>query len=69
MLGTRRSELLSARWGDIDLNQNVSRILQTKDGDSHLPRLRTPALAILEKAALAWQEASEAVAKHFVARS
>jgi integrase len=67
MLGTRRSELLSARWDDIDLNQNISRIPQTKDGDSHLPRLRTPALAILEEPSRG-TNASEAVAKHFVAR-
>jgi integrase len=66
MLGTRRSELLSARWHDINLNQNISRIPQTKDGDSHLLPLRTPAVAILEK--LRGKNASGSGAKHLVAR-
>lgn len=48
MLGTRRTELLSARWRDIDLEQRTWRIPETKDGESHLLPLPKPAAAILE---------------------
>jgi integrase len=48
MLGTRKSELLSMRWTDIDLTQRTWRIPETKAGNSHLLPLPTPAVAMLE---------------------
>jgi integrase len=48
LLGPRRSELLSARWVDIDLESCTWRLPTTKAGRSHLLPLPTPALAILE---------------------
>jgi integrase len=36
MLGTRKSELLSARWSDIDLDARTLRLPVTKNGRSHL---------------------------------
>lgn len=47
LLGTRRSELLSARWADIDLEQRTWRLPMTKAGRSHLLPLPTPAVEIL----------------------
>jgi integrase len=47
MLGTRKSELLSARWADIDLGARTWRIPETKDGNSHLLPLPAPTVAIL----------------------
>jgi integrase len=48
MLGTRKSELLSMRWCDIDVNQRTWRIPETKAGNSHLLPLPGPAKAMLE---------------------
>jgi integrase len=48
LLGPRRSELLSARWVDIDLPSCTWRLPTTKAGRSHLLPLPTPALAILD---------------------
>ena len=36
LLGTRRNELLPARWADIDLDQRIWRLPVTKSGRSHL---------------------------------
>jgi integrase len=47
LLGTRRSELLSARWADMDLNQCTWRLPMTKAGRSHLSPLPSPAVEIL----------------------
>jgi integrase len=47
MLGTRKSELLSARWADFDLEARTWRIPETKDGSSHLLPLPGPTVAIL----------------------
>ncbi len=47
LLGTRRSELLSARWTDIDLEQRTWRLPMTKAGRSHLLPLPTPVVDIL----------------------
>jgi integrase len=47
LLGTRRSELLSARWADIDLEQRTWRLPMTKAGRSHLLPLPIPAVGIL----------------------
>lgn len=48
LLGPRRSELLSARWVDIDLQTFTWRLPTTKAGRSHLLPLPTAAVAILE---------------------
>ncbi len=48
LLGTRRSELLSARWADVDLTQRTLRLPTTKAGRSHLIPLPAAAIAILE---------------------
>lgn len=48
LLGPRRSELLSARWVDIDLQTRIWRLPTTKAGRSHLLPLPTPAVTILE---------------------
>ena len=47
LLGPRRSELLSARWTDIDLEQRTWRIPTTKAGRSHLLPLPQHAIEIL----------------------
>jgi integrase len=47
LLGTRRSELLSARWADIDLEQRTWRLPMTKAGRSHLLPLPTAAVDML----------------------
>jgi integrase len=47
LLGTRRSELLSARWADMDLEQQTWRIPETKAGRSHLLPLPEAAVGIL----------------------
>ena len=36
MLGTRKNELLGAKWGDIDLDARTLRLPVTKNGKSHL---------------------------------
>jgi integrase len=48
MLGTRRGELCSARWEDVDLNQRTIRLPETKAGRPHLLPLPRAAIAILE---------------------
>jgi integrase len=47
MLGTRKSELLSARWANIDLGARTWLIPETKDGNSHLLPLPSPTVDIL----------------------
>src|SRR5437762_3073017 len=47
LLGTRRSELLSARWADIDLEQQTWWLPMTKAGRSHLLPLPSPAVQVL----------------------
>jgi integrase len=46
LLGTRRNELLSAKWADIDLDQRIWRLPMTKAGRSHLLPLPTPVVEI-----------------------
>ena len=48
MLGTRKTELLTMRWADIDLTARTWRIPETKAGNSHLLPLPMPAMAMLE---------------------
>jgi integrase len=48
MLGTRKSELLSARWSDVDFEQRTLRLPKTKAGRSHLLPLPTQAVEILK---------------------
>ena len=47
MLGTRRGELLQARWADIDLAARTWRIPETKAGTPHLLPLPGPVVEIL----------------------
>jgi integrase len=49
LLGTRKSELQSARWEDMDLNQKTWRIPSTKAGRPHLLPLPKAAVEILER--------------------
>jgi integrase len=50
LLGTRRSELLAARWADIELGVKPTlRLPATKTGEPHLLPLPEAAVAILEK--------------------
>jgi integrase len=48
LLGPRKSELLCARWSDVDLETRTWRMPTTKAGRSHLLPLPTVAVAILE---------------------
>jgi integrase len=48
MLGTRKTELLTMCWTDIDLSARTWRIPETKAGNSHLLPLPGPAMTILE---------------------
>lgn len=48
LTGARRSELLSARWEDIDWQRGKLRLPDTKSGDEQLVTLNGPALAILQ---------------------
>jgi integrase len=48
LLGTRRSELLSARWQHVDFERRTLRIPETKAGRPHTLPLPNAALAILE---------------------
>src|SRR5215472_10146220 len=48
LLGTRRGELATARWADIDFAQAVLHIPNTKSGRPHLLPLPRPAVQILE---------------------
>jgi integrase len=47
MLGTRKSELLSMNWADVDLTARTWRIPETKAGNSHLLPLPGPVVDIL----------------------
>jgi integrase len=47
MLGTRKSELMTMRWADIDLDARTWRIPETKAGNSHLLPLPNPVITIL----------------------
>ena len=48
--GARRSNVLSMRWQDVDLDLGIWRIPRTKSGDSHTLPLPSMALAILDGA-------------------
>jgi integrase len=48
-LGTRRTELLEARWAKIDLERGTWRIPNTKSGNPHLLPLPTAAVEILRQ--------------------
>lgn len=48
LTGCRKSELLGARWRDIDKDRKVLRLPTTKAGRAHEIPLSAPALAILE---------------------
>ncbi|MFC1628423.1 tyrosine-type recombinase/integrase [Gemmatimonadota bacterium] len=48
LTGCRRSELLSAKWEDIDRDRQVLRLLQTKAGKEQEVPLSSSALALLE---------------------
>lgn len=48
LLGTRKSELLSAQWADVDLANRTLKIPITKTGHPHLLPLPSSALAIIE---------------------
>jgi integrase len=47
MLGTRRSELLAVRWTDIDFEQQLLRLPETKSGREHILPLPGAALQLL----------------------
>jgi integrase len=47
LLGTRKTELLSVRWADVDLEQGTLRLPITKAGRAHLLPLPTPARELL----------------------
>jgi integrase len=47
MLGTRKNELLTMRWKDIDLAQRTWRIPETKAGNTHLLPLPEPVMEML----------------------
>lgn len=49
LTGTRRSELLAARWGDLDWERKELRLPETKAGRIHYVPLSEPALALLRK--------------------
>jgi integrase len=48
LLGTRRGELLAAKWADLDLEQRTWRIPETKAGRSHLLPLPEAVVAMLQ---------------------
>jgi integrase len=48
MIGTRKNELLSARWSDFDLEKRTWTIPTTKAGRSHLLPLPAPAVEMLK---------------------
>jgi integrase len=49
LTGVRKTELLTARWADVDVARKVLRLPQTKAGRSHEVPLSAPALAILHR--------------------
>jgi len=48
LLGPRKTELLQARWIDVDLDQKTWRIPTTKAGRSHILPIPGPAIEIIE---------------------
>ena len=48
MLGSRRNELLSIRWADLDFKRQVLRLPKTKSGREHILPLPGPALELLK---------------------
>jgi integrase len=48
MLGSRRNELLSIRWADVDFEQQMLRLPETKSGREHILPLPGPALELLK---------------------
>jgi integrase len=48
MIGTRKNELLSARWSDLDLEKRTWQIPMTKAGRSHLLPIPAPATELLK---------------------
>ncbi len=49
LTGARKSELLKARWEDVDNNRAELRLVDTKAGRTHYIPLSAPALALLEQ--------------------
>lgn len=49
MLGTRKNELLGAKWGDIDLEARTLRLPVTKNGKSHLLPIPEAVLRMLQE--------------------
>ena len=49
LTGARRSNVLSMRWQDIDLEEAIWTILETKNGTSQMVPLGTEAIAILSE--------------------
>jgi len=49
LLGPRKTELLTAKWADVDLTAKTWLKPETKSGRSHLLPLPAPAVAILER--------------------
>jgi integrase len=47
LLGARKTELLRAKWSDVDMERGVWRLPETKAGRTHYLPLAPPALAIL----------------------
>ncbi len=47
--GVRKSELLQAKWEDVDLFENELRLPETKSGRTHYIHLSEPAIEILKK--------------------
>jgi len=70
LLGARRSELLSAKWADVDFDQRTWRIPETKAGRPHLLPLSDSALAILEslpsRGQTEWVFPGDGVSRHLV---
>jgi integrase len=49
LLGTRRSELASARWADIDLGAGTIRLTRTKSGEPRISPLPAAAVEVLRR--------------------
>jgi integrase len=49
LTGARRSEILNARWSDVDFQAGTLRVEQPKEGKPKLIKLAPPALAVLQK--------------------
>lgn len=48
LTGARRSELLAARWSDVDIDRKILRLSRTKAGRPHEIPLSAPALSVLD---------------------